>query len=146
MTPAEKSAAIKAAPRVNGRNKGSAFERQIAKELFLLTGVGFRRNLEQYRAADNGDLTPDDPAFPFVIECKAYAAGTGCKPAWKDQASKAAKAAGRIPCVVWKYNNRPVTCSVPLTALCPAMPVDQWADITLRGLAFLAAEKMARDP
>lgn len=146
MTPAEKSAALKAAPRVNGRNKGAAFERTIAKELFLLTGVAFKRDLEQVRQKDLGDLLPDDPAWPFSLELKCYAAGTGCKPAWKDQASKAAKAAGRIPCVVWKYNNRPVTCSVPLTALCPAMPSDQWADITLRGLAFLAAEKMARSP
>ena len=128
---------------VNGRTKGSAFERQVAKELFLLTGVTFKRDLEQCRDAGRGDLVPDDNNFAFLIECKRYASGTGCKPEWKEQASRAAKAAGLIPAVVWKYNHRPIACSIPLSALCPAMPADQWADITLRGLAHLAAEKMA---
>lgn len=131
------------APRVNGRNKGSTFEREIAQELFLLTGIAFKRDLEQYRAADRGDLIPDDQAWPFLIECKRYAAGKQCLPAWKDQASKAAKAAGRVPVVVYKFDRAPIRCAVPLSALCPKMPADQWAEITLRGLAFLAAEKMA---
>lgn len=131
------------ATRINGRNKGAAFEREIANELFLLTGVTFKRDLEQYRAADRGDLIPDDPAFPFLIECKRYAAGKACLPAWKDQASKAAKAAGRIPVVIYKFDRAAICCAVPMSALCPAMPADQWATITLPGLAHVAAEKMA---
>ena len=35
----------------------------------------FKRDLEQYRAADHGDLICDEP-FPFVIEIKRYK--TGC--------------------------------------------------------------------
>ena len=132
------------APSINGRNKGAAFEREIAKELLLLTGVGFKRDLEQYRAADHGDLIPDDPAWPFTLELKRYASGKSCLPAWQDQASKAAQAAGRIPVVIYKFNHAPIRCALPLSALCPAMPADQWAEISLQGLACLAAEKMAR--
>lgn len=128
---------------INGRAKGAAFERAVAQELLLLTGITFRRDLEQVRTAGRGDLEPSDPAWPFSLELKRYASGTGCKPEWKEQASRAAKTAGLIPAVVWKYNHRPIACSIPLSALCPAMPADQWADITLRGLAHLAAEKMA---
>lgn len=128
---------------VNSRQKGAAFERAVAQELLMLTGVSFRRDLEQYRASDRGDLIADDPAWPFLIEAKAYAAGTGCKPEWKEQASRAAKAAGLVPVVVYKFNRRPITCALPLSAICPAMPADQWAEVSLRGLAFIAAEKMA---
>lgn len=130
--------------KINSRRKGQVFERAIAKELFLLTGINFSRDLEQCRTAGRGDLIPSDPAFPFLLELKHYSTGTGCKPEWKAQATKAAKTAGLLPCVCWKFNHRPITCSVPLRAFCQAMPADQWADITLRGLAFLAAEIMAK--
>lgn len=110
----------------------------------LLTGITFVRDLEQYRTSGRGDLIPSDPKFPFLLELKHYSTGTGCKPEWKNQASHAAKAAGLIPCVIWKFNHRPIRCALPLSALCPKMPADQWAEISLRGLASLAAEKMAR--
>lgn len=132
---------------VNSRNKGSAFERQIAKELFLLTGVGFKRDLEQYRAADHGDLIPDDPAWPFVVECKRYARGTGCRDAWKAQAQKAAVAVGKMPAVVFRFDRQDTRVTVPWAALskCYGPPVgpDDWIEISLDGLAFLAREIMA---
>ena len=49
---------------VNGRQKGAAAEREIAKLLFDELGMTFKRDLEQYRAADHGDLICDEP-FPF---------------------------------------------------------------------------------
>lgn len=134
---------------VNSRNKGASFERTIAAELHLLTGITFKRDIEQYRAADRGDLLPDQDAWPFTIECKAYAAGVGCKPAWKAQAVKAASAAGRFPCVVYKYNRVPVRVAVPMEAIAQAFDCKahtgctEWADITLEGLAYLAREIMA---
>lgn len=128
----------------NSREKGSAFERQIAKELLLLTGISFKRDLDQYRQRDRGDLIPDDPAWPFTIECKAHASGTECRPAWKEQARAAALAAGKIPCVIWKFNHRPISCAIPLSALCPDLPSCQWVEVSLRGLAFIAADMMAR--
>ena len=56
---------------VNGRQKGAAAEREIAKLLFDELGLSFKRDLEQYRAADHGDLICDEP-FPFCIEVKRY--------------------------------------------------------------------------
>src|SRR5699024_8485488 len=88
----------------HSRNKGSAFERAIAARLFDLTGVTLKRDLEQYRAADHGDLIADNDQWPFLIECKAYAIGTGCKPEWKSQATAAGKSVGKLPVVIYKFN------------------------------------------
>ena len=63
---------------INGRTKGAQFERKIAKELFLELGLTFKRNLEQYRAGNHGDLTCDNAAFPWTIECKRSAAACAC--------------------------------------------------------------------
>jgi len=49
---------------VNSRSKGSTFERQVAKLLEAELGIAFKRDLEQYRAGDHGDLIADDPDFP----------------------------------------------------------------------------------
>ena len=125
----------------NSRNKGAAFERTVAAELFDLTGVRFSRNLEQYRAADNGDLNPDDADFPFLIECKNYAAPKSCQQAWKDQATSAAARVGKIPAVVYKLMRQPIKVAVPFTAF--GGSADEWAEITLPGLAYLASELMA---
>ena len=132
---------------INSRNKGASFERQIAAQLHGLTGVSFKRNLEQYQAVDHSDLTPDDPAWPFALECKRYADGTGCKPAWRAQATKAAAKLNRIPCVIYKFDRRDTWVSVPLAAFNAAFggsdDTGQWAEITLEGLAYLAGEIMA---
>lgn len=126
---------------INSRNKGSTFERAVAIELELLTGIRFKRDIEQYRAADHGDLIPSDPAWPFVLECKRYATGTGCTPAWKAQAEKAAAAEGKIPAVIFKFDRRDVRVAVPMYALGYGYP--GWAEIDLPALAYIAAERMA---
>lgn len=123
---------------INSRNKGASFERQIAIELELLTGVRFKRDLEQYRAGDHGDLIPSDPAWPFVLECKRYASGTGCTPAWKAQASKAAAAEGKLPAVIFKFDRRDVRVAMPLAEL-----GGEWAETTMDALAYRAREIMA---
>jgi Holliday junction resolvase len=130
---------------VKSRNKGSGFEREVAAILRDLTGVNFKRNLEQVRAADHGDLVPDDPAFPFIIECKRYAAGVSCLAAWKDQASRAAAATGKMPAVVFRFDRRPVRVAVPLwcAAGSRGQPSGEWAEISVDGLAYLASEIMA---
>ena len=131
----------------NSRNKGSAFERSIAADLHLLTGITFKRNLEQVREADHGDLIADDPAWPFSCELKRYASGTGCRPAWVAQSVKAADAAGKLPCVIFKYDRLPIRCAVPFAALAAAFggtaSADEWAEVSLDGLAYLAREIMA---
>jgi Holliday junction resolvase len=129
----------------NSRNKGSAFERDIAKRLFLLTGCTFYRNLEQARTVDTCDLLCDDPAWPFSLELKRYA--KGCLPLteWIAQTERGAEKNGKLPALIWKFDNKPIRCAVPFRAINPAWGEDEWAHITLDGLAYIAAELMAGD-
>ena len=102
---------------VNSRNKGAAGERAVAKLLFDELGIEFRRDLEQYRSADRGDLLCDVPNWPFVLEVKTYASGTGLKPEWWRQACAAAQMAGLQPVVIYKYNNRPWRVAMTLSTV-----------------------------
>lgn len=127
----------------HSRNKGATFEREIASVLFSQLGITFKRELEQYRAGEKGDLVPSNPDFPFSIECKRYASGAGCLPAWRVQSVAAATATGKRPAVIYRFDRQSTRVSVPLSALCAAWPADQWADLTLEGFCFLARELMA---
>ena len=133
----------------NSRNKGSAFERDIAKELFLLTGISFRRDLDQYRSSDLGDLICDIQDFPFVLECKRYAKG-GFQAAWWAQASKAALSAGKRPAVIYRFDRQPVRVRLQLRAAMECISRGKWSaedahviDIDLGGLAYLIREGLA---
>ena len=101
---------------VNGRAKGAAAEREIAKLLFAALGMTFKRDLEQYRAADHGDLICDEP-FPFVIEVKRYKTGCAPQPAWWDQVCAAAKSAGLLPMLAYKYNHQQWKWRMPAEAV-----------------------------
>lgn len=130
----------------HSRNKGSAFEREVARELFLLTGVTFKRDLDQVREVALGDLVPDDPAFPFLVECKRYAEGTGCRDAWRAQAAIAAAKAGKRPAVVFRFDRQETRVALPLTAIWAAsgreIASDEWATVSLTAFATVAAELM----
>lgn len=132
---------------VNSRNKGATFERNVARELHLLLGVTFKRDLDQYRQSDRGDLIPDDEDFPFLIECKAFGKPlTTCKPEWWDQARKAAQNAGKRPCVIWKSNHRPVRVTMSSRDVIECIARGHWSahhhliDTTLEGFAYVARE------
>lgn len=57
---------------VNGRNKGAAFERQIANEIKAVTGLECRRLIEQYRKGGlPGDLE-GSAVEGYAVECKRY--------------------------------------------------------------------------
>lgn len=133
----------------NSRAKGAGFERDIARKLYEELGITFRRDLEQYRQSDRGDLIPDDDAFPFLIECKVRASGNGCAPAWWNQAYRAAVGTGLHPCVIWKYDRRPVRVTVTMRAVVECITRRRWSgkeeltDISLEGLCYLAREGMA---
>lgn len=99
---------------VNGRNKGASFEREVAKMLFDELGVKFKRDIEQYRAADHGDLICDDPTFPFTLELKRYAKGYMHKRDWWEQVRKAADAQGKEPVLIYKYDRLPIMCVMRL--------------------------------
>ena len=102
--------------KINSRNKGASFERDIAKRLnsfFEEIGVDFKakRNLEQYQEKDLGDLNIPN----HIIECKRYASGNWYKDDWWQQVCASCK--GDIPVLIWKYNHQPIRVCVPLWAV-----------------------------
>jgi len=131
---------------VNARNKGAKWERDLAKILFLELGVNFTRNLEQYRAADGGDLIPDDENFPFSKEAKHYATGRGCKKEWWAQSEKAAIAANKIPCVIYKYDRYPPRAVVSLEAIAKMYGSqddgNHLVELSIEGFCYLCRELM----
>ena len=55
---------------VNVRNKGASFEREVANYLKLhLSLQDIKRDIEQYRTADRGDIIG---IKNYTIECKRY--------------------------------------------------------------------------
>lgn len=103
---------------VNPRTKGSAYERDVRKRLFLELGLEFERVLAQWREAELPDLVCDDDAFPFVIECKRYKQGsTFANPKHWDQICRAATKAGKMPALVYKFDRLPERWRIPIDAL-----------------------------
>ena len=126
---------------VNGRNKGASFEREVANMLRDELGIGFKRNLEQYRTAGHADLIPDDPAFPFTLELKRYKDGPiGGAPAWWDQASGAADLDGKMPCLIYKYDRKPMRCVIPLAALTDC-DHDYTVEVDFETFCYISREK-----
>ncbi len=132
---------------INSRIKGSTGEREVAKLLWAELGIGFSRNLEQVRSG-GGDLVPDDPGFPFMIEVKRRASGWTCTPAWEAQVFAACKGTNLHPCVIYRFDRQAWRCRVWFDAIAEAVGGHavccQSADITIQGLAWLAREIMAR--
>ena len=131
---------------INSRNKGASFEREIAQMLEAELGLQFKRDLRQYQAADYGDLITDDQ-FPFLIECKRYAKGSGMKEAWWDQAGRAAFRTDQWPCVIYKYDRQDIRCVVPLEAVAHALdyttPSDHRVELTFAGFCYVVRELLA---
>lgn len=98
----------------NGRAKGAQFERTIAKMVDESLGYRVKRDLEQYRQGDRGDLV----GLPgWTIECKRYASGTGHREDWWAQVTKAADSAMSEPVLIYKYDRQPIRCVVYLSAI-----------------------------
>ena len=94
---------------VNGRNKGAAFERQIANEIKAVTGKECKRLIEQYRQGNlPGDLEGEAVAG-YAIECKRYAR---VQPAllakWRAQALRQGLDSGKEPVLVYKADRQPI--------------------------------------
>ena len=130
----------------NSRAKGAKWERDLAKMLFLELGISFSRNLEQYRTAEGGDLIPDDEQFPFSIEAKHYATGRGCKKEWWAQSEKAAIAAGKMPCVIYKYDRYPPRAVVSLEPIAKMYGTQDdgthLVELSIEGFCYLSRELM----
>ena len=86
----------------NGRNKGASFERQCASMIKENLGIEVKRDLEQYRQGDRGDLIGIDGA---VIECKRYKMANGghYHEDWWLQVEKAAGESAE-PFLIYKYD------------------------------------------
>lgn len=129
------------------RNKGSAAEREVADKLFAELGIRFERDLEQCRDAGRGDLMPDDPAFPFLIEVKRRAVANTCEGAWEAQAFRAAEKSHLHPCVVYRGDRRDWRCRIYADAVAEAFGAvgvsTRWFETDLQGLAWVAREIMA---
>ena len=87
--------------KINSRNKGASFERDIANKLntfFEEKGIDYKvkRNLEQYQEKDLGDLNIPK----HTIECKRYQNGNWYRDVWWEQVTAAC--GETIPVLIWK--------------------------------------------
>ena len=91
---------------INSRNKGAAFERQIANALIndLNLTNPVKRILEQTRTKE----LPDLMLGTWCIECKAYGSGAEPRPGWWEQVLASSDAGELKPALVYKFNNRPI--------------------------------------
>ena len=91
---------------INSRNKGAAFERQIANALIedLNLTNPVKRILEQTRTKELPDLMLGN----WWIECKAYGTGAEHRPDWWDQVLASSQGTNFKPALVYKFNNRPI--------------------------------------
>jgi Holliday junction resolvase len=125
---------------VNSRTKGAAFEREIAKLLFLELGIGisFRRDLRQYQTSGHGDLIPSDPAFPFELELKKYAKGPINGPdKWWEQVCTAATRTNKRPALIYKYDRQPIRVVVEMQGI--------RCNISFEDFCYLTREIMAHE-
>ena len=95
----------------NSRNKGAAFEREIANSLNeeLNLTLPLKRILEQTREK----FLPDLILGNWYLECKRYGQGNEPVEKWWTQVLDAANNKG-IPALIYKFNNRPIKVRVPL--------------------------------
>ena len=101
---------------VNSRNKGVRGEMEIRDIYLKELGLNFKRDIEQYRSADHGDLICTDMDFPFVTEVKLHGKGYGVQPAWWDQVCAAAEADHKLPLLVYRYDRLPWRWRFPVAA------------------------------
>ena len=127
---------------VNGRNKGAAYERTIAHQLFNELGISFKRDLEQYRAGAHADLIADNPYFPFTLELKRYKDGPiGGSPSWWEQVEVAAEREGKWPCLIYKYDRKPDRVVIPLASMMDGG--EGKVETDLQTFCFIVRELMA---
>ena len=103
--------------KINSRSKGVRGEMEIRDIYQQNLGLTFKRDIEQYRAGDHGDLICVDMDFPFVTEVKLYAAGYCARPDWWDQVCKAAKSANKLPLLVYRFDRQQWRWRFPLEAI-----------------------------
>ena len=105
----------------NSRNKGAAFEREIANSLNeeLNLTLPLKRILEQTREK----FLPDLILGNWYLECKRYGQGNEPVEKWWSQVLDAAKDRG-IPALIYKFNNRPIKVRVTLHSVNPELKIN----------------------
>ena len=91
---------------INSRNKGAAFERQIANA--LIEDLNLTNPVKRILAQTSTKELPDLMLGRWCIECKAYGSGAEPRPDWWDQVLASSKADNLRPALVYKFNNRPI--------------------------------------
>jgi len=98
-------------------NKGRSGEYELQGILYDQLGLTFKRDLDQYRSSDRGDLICDEIDFPFCIEVKRFGPSRGRPdPKWWDQVCAAAEAANKWPLLVYRYDRHPWRWRMPVAA------------------------------
>jgi Holliday junction resolvase len=133
---------------VNGRQKGANFEREICREIKDQLGdsVDPKRDLEQYRSADHGDILGIQG---WCIECKRYSsnAGSSYKQAWLDQVFRASEATKQEPVLIYKYDRQPIKCVVRLSAINPDFQgKDDVAEVSFETWCMIVREGWSDEP
>lgn len=134
------------------KKRGSEYELEVAKSLFLELGIRFKRNLEQTRTANSGgDLLPDDTDFPFSLELKRRRDGNMIPPgAWEQSIQSSDVEAGIYPAVFYRYDHRDTRCVVPWSSIAEAETgintknILDKADISFSRFCKLTREIMAQ--
>ena len=103
---------------INSRNKGAAFERQIANALIedLNLKNPVKRILEQTRTKE----LPDLKLGRWCLECKRYGDGSEPSQDWWDQVL-AATGDGEFPALIYKFNRRPIKVRILAGSIIPEL-------------------------
>lgn len=124
---------------VNGRNKGASFEREVANYLKLhLSLQDIKRDIEQYRQADRGDLLGVDG---WTIECKRYkrpeSSNGFFRKEWWQQVVKASDKAKNKPVLIFKFDHQPIRCALYLKHINKRFKGNHVAIVTLESFVKL---------
>jgi hypothetical protein len=136
---------------VNSRDKGTRGEYAVIKLIEELLGIKLKRDVEQYRQADRGDLIlAEDADWPFCVEVKSYSGlSVTHRPAWWQQVAKASAAHGLIPVLFYKFDRYEwrVVMKANTVSFALGGTLDHDDDILLTtdtdGFAYLAREILA---
>lgn len=91
---------------VNSRNKGKRGEYAVICLIQDNLGIKLKRDIEQYRNTDRGDLIAEKGVdWPFCVEVKSYAKVSAThKPEWWKQVVEASNAQTLLPVLFYKYD------------------------------------------
>jgi hypothetical protein len=97
----------------DSRNKGASFERKICTMIKDNLNIDAKRNLDQYQAKGQADIIIPG----WSIECKSYLKGGSYRQAWLEQARESAAKLNLTPVLIYKFNNCPIKCVIPINVL-----------------------------